>query len=123
MVNAYTSITVLPSAARTASVDSASFTGYKAKYADIIIDATAAADTPSVVFTVQGYAPISGKWYTILASAAITGTGTTVLRIGPGIAASANVAANAMLPMTWRVSAVAGDSDSLTYSVEANISD
>ncbi len=88
---------------------------------EVIVDATAAAATPSVVFTLQGKDLTSGKYYTILASAAITGTGTTVLRVFPGATAAANTVANAQLPAVWRVSVAAGDADSLTYSVGANL--
>lgn len=110
-------VTVLASAARTASVDSADIANPGWRGLELVIDATAAAATPSVVFTVQGYSPLGNDYYTVLASAAITGTGTTVLRVFPGATAAANTVANFYLPPIWRVSVVAGDSDSLTYSV------
>jgi len=114
-------VTVLASAARTASVDSAVFSGDGYRGIQLIIDATASAATPSVVFTLQGYSPAGNDYYTILASAAITGTGTTVLRVFPGSTVTANLAANDILPPLWRVSVAAGDADSLTYSVAANL--
>jgi len=113
-------VTVLASAARTASVDSADFynaDGYRGLH--LIIDATASAATPSVVFTIQGYSGLGNDYYTILASAAITGTGTTILRVFPGATAANNLVANDTLPPVWRVSVAAGDADSLTYSVNA----
>lgn len=113
-------LTVLASAARTASVNSDVFgNGQGHRGLHLIIDATAFAATPSVVFTIQGYSPLGDDYYTILASAAIVTSGTTVLRVYPGLTASANVTANDVLPLNWRVSAVAGDADSLTYSVQA----
>lgn len=114
------SLTIFTSAARTASVDGTDQNGEDFDFLDLIIDCTAITATPSVVFTIQGKDRVSGKYYTILASAAIVATGTTVLRVGPGITAAVNVAANAMLPSIWRVIAVAGDADSMTYSVGAN---
>lgn len=113
--------TLLASAARTASVDTADQANMGARGIEVIVDATAAAATPSVVFTLQGKDLTSGKYYTILASAAITGTGTTVMRVFPGATAAANTVANAQLPAVWRVSVAAGDADSLTYSVGANL--
>lgn len=113
-------IKVLQSAARTASVNSDDFENMNGRGVKVVIDATAAAATPSVVFTIQGKDLASGKYYDILSSAAITGTGTTVLTVYPGTTASANVVANDVLPRTWRVKAVAGDADSLTYSVGAS---
>lgn len=83
------------------------------------INVTAVTDTPSVVFTVEGKDPVSGVYTTILASAAVTGTGMTVLCVYPGCAAVANAMADAPLPRTWRVTATHGDVDSITYSVGA----
>ena len=111
--------TVLASAARTASANSADLTNSNGRGVVIVIDATASADTPSVVFTVKGKDPLSGQYYTILASAAITGTSTTVLRVYPGLTAIANQTATDVVPRTYRVEAVADDADSLTYSVGA----
>lgn len=111
--------TVLASAARTASVDSETFSNTEYRGLHLVIDATASAATPSVVFTIQGYSTLGNDYYTILASAAITGAGTTVLRVYPGLTAANNVVANDVLPGSWRVSVAAGDADSLTYSVNA----
>lgn len=82
-----------------------------------IINVTAAAATPSVVFTVKGVDPASGATWDILASAAITGTGTTVLRIHPSLTAAANTIAKDFLPQAVLVTATHADADSITYSV------
>jgi hypothetical protein len=114
------SFTVFASAARTSdptAVD-VSNPGYRGVH--LTIDATAITATPSIVFTIQGKDPVSGKFYTLLASAAVVGTGTTVLRVFPGATASANVTANDTLPPLWRVIATHGDADSITYSVGAS---
>lgn len=87
----------------------------------LIIDVTAITLTPSVVFNVEGFDDLSGKWYLLLASAAITAVGTTVLTIGPGMPVTVNVGANAVLPRRWRVRPVHGDADSITYSVGAQL--
>jgi hypothetical protein len=114
-------ITVFASAERTATAASAVFNadGYRGLH--LIIDCTAVTDTPSVVFTIQGYSGLGNDFYTILASAAITGTGTTVLRVFPGATAAANVVANDALPSVWRVNAVHADADAITYSVQASM--
>jgi hypothetical protein len=115
-------ITVFTSAARTASANSDTFANQQGhRGLHLIIDATASAATPSVVFTIQGYSPLGDDYYTILASAAVTGAATSVLRVYPGLAASANVSVSDCLPHLWRVIATAGDSDSLTYSVAATL--
>lgn len=115
------SIEVFSSAARTASANSPSFTGTDARTLTVIVDATDAAATPSVVFTIERYNPIGGDWTTVLASAAVTAAGNTVLTVGPGLPATANVSANTSVPHVWRVTATAGDADALTYSVYAEL--
>lgn len=114
-------VQILPSAARTASVNSIDFTNNFAKGGHFVIDVTAATDTPSIVATIQGKDYYSGKYYTILASAAITATGTTVLKVFPGATAAANAAVNDVLPVTYRVSVAAADADSITYSIGASL--
>lgn len=78
------------------------------RHAVVVVDITVAGGSPTVTFTVQGKDDASGKYYTILATTSLTGTGTTVLRIGPGITASANAAVNDILPKTFRVAYVVG---------------
>lgn len=115
-------ITVLASAARTASTNNTAGlgditnSGYRGVH--VVIDATAGSGA-SVVFTIEGKDAVSGKYYTILASAAVAASGTTVLKVFPGATASANAAANDCIPAVWRVKAVAADATSLTYSVAA----
>lgn len=80
------------------------------------IDVTAASATPSVVFTIAGVSP-GGSTYTILASAAITGVGLTVLRVHPELTAAANTIAKDILPAALKITATHADTDSITYSV------
>lgn len=116
-------LTVLSSAARTASPTPtpASITDPGAKGCIVHVNATAKTATPSVVVAVEGYDPASDSWYTILASAAITDAGTTLLHVYPGVVAAANSRANFRLPRTWRVTATHADGDSLTYSVGVSV--
>ncbi len=116
-----TDITVLASAARTASVNSADLTNYNARGLHLVIDVTAVTATPSITVTIQGKDALSGQYYTVLASAAITAVGTTVLRVYPGLTAAANAVANDILPRTWRVSVTNADADSITYSIGASV--
>lgn len=115
------SSTLLASAARTATVNTSDQTNFGGRGVHVTINVTAASATPSVVFTIQGKDDLSGVYYTILASAAITGTGTTVLRVYPGLTAAANVTVNDVLPRTWRVNCVHADADSITYSLGASV--
>lgn len=113
--------TLYASAARTAAPTLVDQTNEGAKGVHVVIDVTAVTADPSVVFTIEGKDPASGKYYTILASAAIVGTGTTVLRVFPGATAAANLTANDVIPKTWRVKCVHADTDSITYSVGASL--
>jgi len=113
--------TVLASAARTASINSADFTNHNAKGVHIIINVSAIAATPSIVVTIQGKDPVSGNYYDLLVGTAITATGINVIKVYPGIGQIANGAASDLLPRIWRVSIANADADSITYSVGANL--
>ena len=106
---------IFASAARTATATATFNTGSCGGL--FFINVTATAATPSVVFTIAGEDPISGATYTILASAAITATGLTVLRVHPALTATANTIAKDMLPAAIKVTATHADADSITYSV------
>ena len=120
-MNRTDSVTVLASAARTATVSSRDFDNIHHKGAHVVVDVTAVTATPSVVPSIEGKDPTSGKYYTLLTGAAITATGTTVLKIYPGIATVANGAASDVLPRVWRVTMTHADTDSITYSVAAGL--
>ena len=124
MVGAKKSVTLLASAARTATptADSLTRNDPNALGVHVIVDVTASAATPSVVVTIEGQDPASGKWYALLTSAAFTGsTETRVLKVYPGITVAANLSAADVLPASWRVVLTHADADSITYSVGANI--
>lgn len=112
-------LTVFASAARTATESSDDFFngGYKGLY--VVIDATVDDGTASVVFKLEGKDVASGKYYTILESAAIASVSTTVLKVFPGATAVGNSDANSAVPGVWRVTATHADVESLTYSVGA----
>lgn len=115
--------TIFASAARTATPTAVDLQVSHASGITLVIDTTAINLTPSVVFTVLGLDPISGKTWTLLASAAVTAVSTVVLDIWPGATAAANLAANKRLPQSIRVTAVHADADSITYSVTAHLLD
>ncbi len=103
------------SLARTATATSKQSVGSKG--GTFIIDVSASAATPSVVFTILGVDPVSGGTITLLTSAAITGAGTTMLRIYPGITVTSNISASDILPEGVSITATHADTDSITYSV------
>lgn len=108
---------ILDSAARTATVDSPDQSDPNAEGCHLLINVTAKTSSPSVVPRIQGKGPVSGVYYDILVGNAITATGLTVLKVGPGISPVPNGAAADYLPDTWRVRLEHANSDSITYSV------
>lgn len=109
--------TILASAARTATVNSADFTNYNAKGLHVIVNVSALTATPSITPIIQGKDPISGTYYDILEGLPITTTGINILKVYPGISAFVNQSASDILPRTYRVRVTHADTDSITYSV------
>lgn len=112
---------LFPSAARTATTDTADQTDENAEGVHVIIDVTAVTGTtPTLTPRIQGKDPASGGYYDILVGVAITATGMTVLKVGPGLAATANAAASDVLPDVWRLRCdIGGTTPSFTFSVGA----
>lgn len=107
---------IFASAARTATITAtvpvASSQGL------FFIDVTALTAGASITFTIYGLAPSNASTaYTILASAAITATGLTVLRVSPQLTAAANTIAKDMLPAAIKVIVAVADTKSVTYSM------
>ena len=112
-------VTLFASAARTATPTPATFTA-EAESVEVIVDITAVTATPAVTFHVERQDPASGKWITLLSSAALAVVATTRLRVSPHMAAVANSVANDLAGGTMRVRPVHGDADSATYTVGVN---
>jgi len=110
---------ILPSASRTAvQVNSADIQNRTWSGAQIIVNVTAFV-AGNYVPKVQGKDQASGQYYDLLIGQSITGTGTTILKIFPGIAPLANAAASDFLPRVWRVQ-LNGSTPSMTLSVSGN---
>lgn len=112
---------VLPSAARTtAQVNSSDISNLTWSGVHVIVNVTAFVSgtyTPKI----QGKDPVSGTYYDILVGPAIGATGATVLKVYPGITTVANGAASDVLPRVWRVQLNGAASQSMTFSVGANL--
>ena len=74
----------------------------------------------SVTFTLEGLDPISGTAYTLLASAAKSGTGAFTLTLYPGVTETANVDQSDVLPIWWRIKTT-GTYTVCTWSVYAEL--
>lgn len=116
-----TAKTLYASGARTTAQTGDDQTNLGALGLHLVIDITAVTGAPSLTFTLQGKDRTSGKYYTLLASAALVGVGTTVLRLYPALTAAANLVANDVLPECWRLNVAVGTADSVTYSVGVSL--
>ena len=117
-------IQIFSSAARTATVTSASYTTPYHSGAVVSLYATALSATPSIVMKIQGWdVDGAGTWTDILADAAVTTAAPTAsnLKLYPGAITAANAALDLPLPKKWRVVVTAGDADSITYEVFADL--
>jgi hypothetical protein len=114
------SVTVLPSTVRAANAASEDLCNDYFRGVEVVIDMTVVPGVDTVTFTVEGKDPTSGKYFTLLASTALSAQATTVLKIYPGLTASANAVASDVLPRTWRVRATHSAGSNFTYSVGAN---
>lgn len=114
-------INALTLTAAAASVNGGDIGNTSASGCVAVIDVTAISGTsPSLTVTIEGKDSLSGKYYTILQSAALTAVGTTVLRIHPAMTAAANTVAADMMPDAFRVTAaIAGTTPSVTATVAA----
>ena len=114
--------TLLASAARTATANSADQTNYNGRgllvYVDVTVDPAAASITPSL----QVKDSIGGGYFTIwTAAAALTATGDAVYYFGDGVSGGSFTESLPFgLPArTWRLAMTHADADSITYSVSA----
>lgn len=78
--------------------------------------------TPTLTVFIEGKDTASGIYYTLLSTAALSGTGTTVLRVYPGLSAVGGSVANDVLPRTWRVrTTIAGTTPAVTATIGASL--
>lgn len=86
----------------------------------VVLDMTTVG-TGSVTVTIQGKDAASGKYYTLLAGAAVTTNSTNVYTVFPGAPPTANVSANDQLPKTFRILVTANNANATTYTVGATL--
>lgn len=86
----------------------------------VFVNVTAITGTsPTLTVSIKGQSP-QGVDFTILTSAAITATGQTVLTVYPSLPASANVTAQATIPIVTHVDyAIGGAGPSVTATIAA----
>ena len=113
-------LTVFTSAARTTTQTSADLVNFNGSALKVVVDVTVAG-TGSITVAINGKSTLSGKYFPILTSAAITTNSTTVLTVAQGATAVANVTANDRVPRIFQVVVTANNANTITYSVDAQI--
>lgn len=109
--------TAFPTAARTASPTPVIvYLTEDIRDLEVVIDTTAIGVAPSTVFNLD-VQNADGTWQSVLASAAVVAVGTARMRLGPTMAATANVSTPMVLPRAVRIRPVHGNANSHTYSV------
>lgn len=124
MVNKTVPAQLLSAAATGSTLNSDDYDNLSSNGGHIVVDVTALAGSgvPTLTVSVQGKDTLSGKYYTILAGAAISTVSTVVMKICPGMSAAANLVANDIIPRIWRISsATAASTGSTGNTVTATI--
>lgn len=114
--------TLVSSAARTASSQTAAFSAYTWRGLHLYINITAyTAGSLTVAF--QVFDATANNYMTIATTQAITAAGSYILSVHPGAAvldANPLWSRPVQIPESWRLSLIHGDSTSITYSVAAH---
>lgn len=114
-------VTVFPSAARTATtLNSNDFVNNAGRGVTCVLDTTIFT-AGTVTLTIQGKDGVSGKYYTLLAGAAVGSVSTNTYKVFPGAPATSNVSANDQLPRAWRINLAGAASPNATYSVGCSV--
>ena len=114
------SLSLLASAARTATTYSADQTNFNANAALFIFDVTAVPGSDTVQLIVQIKDPVSGKYVTVLDGTAESAVGTYIYAVGLGVSdaeSKFDAIEGIALPRTWRVGVIHSAATSFTYSV------
>ena len=109
-------VTELASASRTTTQTGADTTNSNARGIHVVLDMTIVG-TGSVTLTIQAKDEASGKYYTLLAGAAVTTNSTNIYKVYPGLTAAANAVASDVLTPTFRILVTANNANAATYSV------
>lgn len=115
----------LPSVARALAQEYTSddFVVPYGKTLTVVINITAGAGTPAVTPRIKGRTA-AGILYTALLGAQVTSTSAAVvtMRIGSGVAEVTNLGSGVPVPATFFLSMTHADTDSLTYSIDCEVS-
>lgn len=84
---------------------------------EVVIDFTKVGAAPSVVPSIEGFDPVSKKWFTLLTGAALIANGQVQLLVGPSVPNVANISAAHIVRSRMRLTMTHANTDTATYSV------
>lgn len=103
-------LTVLTAVGRTTAFTSVDIPTAGARSLVVILNPTAIGSA-SITLSIKGKDPASGTYYLILAGAAVASNVARIYRVSERITASANVAANDILPAIIQISVAVADAN------------
>jgi hypothetical protein len=104
------------------TVNSADQTGYNVSRVTCVFRESVSGGTPSSTFAIQGKDFVSGQYYTILTSAAITTNSVNPIYVGAGVSTAANVSSGVPIPRVWRVTTtVGGTTPAVTATIGCSV--
>lgn len=77
--------------------------------------------TGSVTLSINGYDPVSGGTWLLLAGAAVSTNSTNVYKVYPGLTAAANAVASDVVPSQLQFVVVANNANAAVYTLTANV--
>ena len=110
----------LASAARTTDTSVVITTVNPQKCGQFVVNITAYT-AGSLTAHIQNYSPVTDTYYDVLVSTALAATGTTILKVCPGITAAANLSVADFLSPRFKIYLHPSTSDAITYSVGMNL--
>lgn len=111
--------TPLSSAARTTTTSGSVTTSAYAKGVSLFLNVSAVSGSASITLSVEAQNPVTGGFVTLATANAVATVSHSLFQIYPGIAETAGVTFNKILPTQWRVTVTHATADSITYSVVA----
>lgn len=103
------------SGSRTTTLTGNDTTNYNHRGMHLTVDVTTASSGAMLV-AIQGKDAVSGKYYNVAATATLSATGTTILKVAPGISSGA-LSVNDVLPQTFRIVSTFSSVASVEYSL------
>lgn len=109
-------VVLLPSASRTTTQTSADLQNLRGARLVVILDTTVIG-TGSVTVTINGKDSASGKYFLLLAGAAVVTNVTNRYIIAPDVAAATNVSAKDYVPSIFQIVVTANNANAATYTL------